>query len=179
MVAKLDRLSRSMLDFAALMNAAQKQGWALVALDLGVDTSTPYGEMMANVLATFAQFERRLISQRTKEALAQKRAAGVQLHDQSRRIRILAGTAGDGRCCTGDSGSVDPAGNAVAGRVERSSTGAAAACACHAREEGGASPCAASNVAVRLDCTILQSGALRHERPTVRLYSSRYLATTG
>jgi DNA invertase Pin-like site-specific DNA recombinase len=78
-VAKLDRLSRSMLDFAALMNAAQKQGWALVALDLGVDTSTPSGEMMANVLATFAQFERRLISQRTREALAQKRAAGVRL----------------------------------------------------------------------------------------------------
>jgi DNA invertase Pin-like site-specific DNA recombinase len=78
-VAKLDRLSRSMLDFAALMNAAQKQGWALVALDLGVDTSTPSGEMMANVLATFAQFERRLISQRTKEALAQRRAAGVKL----------------------------------------------------------------------------------------------------
>ena len=78
-VAKLDRLSRSMLDFAALMNAAQKQGWALVALDLGVDTSTPSGEMMANVLATFAQFERRLISQRTKEALAAKRAAGVRL----------------------------------------------------------------------------------------------------
>lgn len=78
-VAKLDRLSRSMLDFAALMNAAQKQGWALVALDLGVDTSTPSGEMIANVLATFAQFERRLISQRTREALAQKRASGVQL----------------------------------------------------------------------------------------------------
>jgi DNA invertase Pin-like site-specific DNA recombinase len=78
-VAKLDRLSRSMLDFAALMNAAQKQKWALVALDLGVDTSTPSGEMMATVLATFAQFERRLISQRTKEALAQKRLQGVRL----------------------------------------------------------------------------------------------------
>jgi DNA invertase Pin-like site-specific DNA recombinase len=78
-VAKLDRLSRSMLDFASLMNAAHEQGWALVALDLGVDTSTPSGEMMANVLATFAQFERRLISQRTKEALAVKRAAGVRL----------------------------------------------------------------------------------------------------
>ncbi len=78
-VAKLDRLSRSMLDFASLMNAAQKQKWALVALDLGVDTSTPSGEMMANVLAVFAQFERRLISQRTKEALAAKRASGVRL----------------------------------------------------------------------------------------------------
>jgi DNA invertase Pin-like site-specific DNA recombinase len=72
-VAKLDRLSRSLLDFAALMNRATREGWALVALDLGVDTTSPVGEAMANVLATFAQFERRLIGLRTKEALAAKR----------------------------------------------------------------------------------------------------------
>jgi DNA invertase Pin-like site-specific DNA recombinase len=78
-VAKLDRLSRSMLDFAGLMATAQKQHWALVALDCAVDTSTPAGEAMAHVLATFGQFERRLISQRTKEALAAKKASGVRL----------------------------------------------------------------------------------------------------
>lgn len=78
-VAKLDRLSRSMLDFTAIMAKASKQGWALVALDCAVDTTTPAGEAMANVLATFAQFERRLIGQRTREALAAKRAAGVRL----------------------------------------------------------------------------------------------------
>ena len=78
-VAKLDRLSRSMLDFAKVMAAAQKQSWALVALDVAVDTSTAAGEAMANVMATFAQFERRLIGQRTREALAVKRAEGVVL----------------------------------------------------------------------------------------------------
>jgi DNA invertase Pin-like site-specific DNA recombinase len=78
-VAKLDRLSRSMLDFTGIMAKASKQGWALVALDCAVDTTTPAGEAMANVLATFAQFERRLIGQRTREALAAKRAAGVRL----------------------------------------------------------------------------------------------------
>jgi DNA invertase Pin-like site-specific DNA recombinase len=78
-VAKLDRLSRSMLDFAALMATAQKQHWALVALDCAVDTSTPAGEAMAHVLATFGQFERRLIGQRTKEALGAKKASGVRL----------------------------------------------------------------------------------------------------
>jgi DNA invertase Pin-like site-specific DNA recombinase len=61
------------------MAKAQKQGWALVALDCAVDTTTPAGEAMANVLATFAQFERRLISQRTKDALAVMRAQGVRL----------------------------------------------------------------------------------------------------
>jgi DNA invertase Pin-like site-specific DNA recombinase len=76
-VAKLDRLSRSMIDFTALMGLARRQSWALVALDCAVDTTTPAGEAMANVLATFAQFERRLIGQRTREALEQKRAQGV------------------------------------------------------------------------------------------------------
>ena len=78
-VAKLDRLSRSMLDFSKLMAKATSEHWALVALDVAVDTSTPSGEAMANMLATFAQFERRLISQRTKEALAVKKASGVRL----------------------------------------------------------------------------------------------------
>jgi DNA invertase Pin-like site-specific DNA recombinase len=78
-VAKLDRLSRSMLDFTAVMAKAQKQGWALVALDCAVDTTTPAGEAMAHVLATFAQFERRLIGQRTREALAVRRTQGVRL----------------------------------------------------------------------------------------------------
>jgi DNA invertase Pin-like site-specific DNA recombinase len=77
-VSRLDRLSRSMADFSALMARAQKRGWALVALDC-VDTTSPSGEMMAHVLATFAAYERRLISQRTKDALAVKRAQGVRL----------------------------------------------------------------------------------------------------
>jgi DNA invertase Pin-like site-specific DNA recombinase len=78
-VAKLDRLSRSLLDFAGLMAKAQRQGWGVIALDVQVDTSTASGEAMANMLATFAQFERRLIGQRTKEALEIKKASGVRL----------------------------------------------------------------------------------------------------
>ncbi len=67
------------MDFAALMERSRRKGWALSALDLGVDTTTPSGEMLANVLAVFAQFERRLISQRTRDALLVKRAQGVRL----------------------------------------------------------------------------------------------------
>ena len=78
-VSKLDRLSRSLLDFASLMERARRKGWGLVALDLGVDTSSPSGEMLASVLAVFAQFERRLIGERTKAALAVKRASGTRL----------------------------------------------------------------------------------------------------
>jgi DNA invertase Pin-like site-specific DNA recombinase len=79
MVAKLDRLSRSAGDTALLLDRAQKERWALIALDFDLDTSTPVGEMVANVLASFAQFERRMIGLRTKEALAQKKAQGVRL----------------------------------------------------------------------------------------------------
>ncbi|TCK25431.1 recombinase family protein [Pseudonocardia endophytica] len=76
--AKLDRVSRSVRDFAGLLDRAQRNGWRLVLLDLG-DTSTPAGEMTANIIASAAQYERRLIGQRTREGLAAKRAAGVRL----------------------------------------------------------------------------------------------------
>lgn len=78
-VAKLDRLSRSLLDFASLMARAQARGWNLVALDLGIDLSTPAGEFLASVMASAAQWERRIIGQRTREAMAAKKAAGVRL----------------------------------------------------------------------------------------------------
>jgi DNA invertase Pin-like site-specific DNA recombinase len=73
--AKLDKHSQALLDLATLIATAQKQGWALVALE----TTTPAGEAIANVLATFAPCEHRLISKRTREALALKRSQGVRL----------------------------------------------------------------------------------------------------
>ena len=48
-------------------------------MNIGVDTSTPAGEMMVSVMASFAQYERRLIGQRTKDALAALKARGVRL----------------------------------------------------------------------------------------------------
>ena len=78
-VAKLDRLSRSLLDFAALMAQAQRDGWSIVALDIGVDTSTVNGELVANIIMALAQWERRLIGQRTKDALAVVKRRGVKL----------------------------------------------------------------------------------------------------
>jgi DNA invertase Pin-like site-specific DNA recombinase len=56
------------------MDRSRRNGWAVVALGLGVDTTTPAGEMMAGVASVFAQFERRLIGQRTRDALAVKKA---------------------------------------------------------------------------------------------------------
>lgn len=78
-VAKLDRLSRSIINAANIIAAAQKQGWALVVLDLGVDLTTAAGRMVAMNLVNFAQYERELISERTTAALAAKRARGERL----------------------------------------------------------------------------------------------------
>jgi DNA invertase Pin-like site-specific DNA recombinase len=61
------------------MERAQREGWNLVALDLGIDLSTPAGEFLASVMASAAQWERRIIGQRTKDALAARKAAGVRL----------------------------------------------------------------------------------------------------
>jgi DNA invertase Pin-like site-specific DNA recombinase len=79
LIAKLDRLSRSVAQGAQVMDRAKRKGWSLVALDFGLDTTTPAGEMVANVILSTAQYERRLIGQRTRDALAAKREQGVRL----------------------------------------------------------------------------------------------------
>jgi len=78
-VAKLDRLSRSVIDAAQTIERARREGWNLVALDLGVDFSTAAGTAMAQMTAVFAELERRLIGERTRAALAVKKAQGVRL----------------------------------------------------------------------------------------------------
>jgi len=78
-VSKLDRLARSLGDFAQIMDRARSGGWSLLALDAAVDSTTPAGEFTATVIAGAAVYERRLISARTRDALAEKRAAGVRL----------------------------------------------------------------------------------------------------
>jgi DNA invertase Pin-like site-specific DNA recombinase len=78
-VAKLDRLSRSIVNATNIIEAAQTQGWSLVVLDLGVDLTTAAGRMVAMNLVNFAQYERELISERTKAGLAAKRARGERI----------------------------------------------------------------------------------------------------
>lgn len=78
-VAKLDRLSRSLVDFGHMLEQARAKGWKIVVLDMDLDMTTAAGEMTANTLMNFAQFERRLIGERTKSALAVKKAQGVKL----------------------------------------------------------------------------------------------------
>ena len=94
-VSKLDRLGRSVIDVLNILERIKECGAQVKLLDLGMDTTTPAGEMMLTVMAAFAQFERRMISQRTKDALAAARDKGVvlgrpQTVDREKVRRLLA-----------------------------------------------------------------------------------------
>ena len=78
-VAKLDRLGRSALDVIGLARQAEDEGWDVVILDLGLDTTTPVGRFTLTIIAGVAELERDLIRQRTREALAALKARGVRL----------------------------------------------------------------------------------------------------
>lgn len=71
-----ERESRSSLATASPLERAKRRGWALIALDLGVDTATPTGELFAGITALVAQYERRLIGARTSAAMQAMKAAG-------------------------------------------------------------------------------------------------------
>jgi site-specific DNA recombinase len=78
-IAKLDRLTRSIRDAADLVALCQKQGVALISLAESLDTSSAMGRMMVNFLAMLAEFERDNTAERTRTALAHKRAKGEKL----------------------------------------------------------------------------------------------------
>jgi DNA invertase Pin-like site-specific DNA recombinase len=90
MASKLDRLSRSTLDFSAMLDAALADGWQIMVLDLGVDMSAPAGEFMASVMAAMAQWERRIIGQRTRDALEVRKNEGVRLGRPTRVDPVTA-----------------------------------------------------------------------------------------
>ena len=76
-VAKLDRLSRSVYDFIGITEKAKSQGWDICIKDLKIDTTHPNGELVLTVLSAISQWERRMISLRTRESLDVKRSQGI------------------------------------------------------------------------------------------------------
>jgi DNA invertase Pin-like site-specific DNA recombinase/peptidoglycan hydrolase-like protein with peptidoglycan-binding domain len=75
-VSDLRRVSRSIVDLGALMEWFRDAQAALIALDLGVDTSTPAGHELAATLITLGDWERERIATRTRRGLAAVRASG-------------------------------------------------------------------------------------------------------
>ena len=75
-VYKYDRLSRSMLDFLQLLDFFKKRGVSFVSVSQRFDTSTPMGEVTLNILLTFAQFERQMTAERTRDKMRAARRRG-------------------------------------------------------------------------------------------------------
>lgn len=75
-VTKLDRLARSVADLVAITALLKKKGVALRVLALNLDTATPTGALMLNLLGSIAEFERELMLERQREGIAKAKAEG-------------------------------------------------------------------------------------------------------
>src|SRR5262249_51485617 len=76
LVYKLDRLSRSLLDFARLMEIFEKYHVAFVSITQQINSATSMGRLVLNMLLSFAQFEREIIAERTRDKIAAARRKG-------------------------------------------------------------------------------------------------------
>lgn len=75
-VTKLDRLARSVADLVDITKLLELKGVTLRILNLNLDTSTPTGKLMLNMLGSIAQFERELMLERQAEGIAKAKAEG-------------------------------------------------------------------------------------------------------
>lgn len=75
-IVRLDRLGRSLAELLATMTMQRERQIALLSLEEKIDTSSAAGELVFHVFGAIAHFERRLISERTKDGVAAARAKG-------------------------------------------------------------------------------------------------------
>jgi site-specific DNA recombinase len=75
-VYKVDRLSRSLLDFTRMLSIFEKHNVSFVAVTQQFNTSTSLGRLTLNILLSFAQFERELIGERTRDKMSAARKKG-------------------------------------------------------------------------------------------------------
>lgn len=98
-VTKLDRLSRSIMDFAVIVKRARDNGWSVICLEPAVDMSTPEGDLFAKMLVMFAEYERKVIGGRTRVAMEHVRASGgeglISVDLEARMLQM----ADDGMSC--------------------------------------------------------------------------------
>ena len=75
-VTKLDRLARSMRNLLELVDTIRDAGAALRVLAMNLDTGTPTGKLMLNVLGSVAEFERTMMLERQREGIAKAKSEG-------------------------------------------------------------------------------------------------------
>lgn len=76
-VYKIDRLSRSLMDFAKLVEVFERRGVTFVSVTQSFNTTTSMGRLTLNILLSFAQFEREVIGERIRDKVAASRKKGM------------------------------------------------------------------------------------------------------
>lgn len=92
LVWKLDRLSRSLKDLLHILEKLEAAGAGFRSLTESIDTTTPAGRMMMQMVGSFAEFERAMIRERTSAGLAEARAVG---RIGGRRAKLTPGQRSD------------------------------------------------------------------------------------
>ena len=78
-VAKLDRLTRSVKDLCELLERFERRGVALISVAESLDTSSAAGRLVLNIMTAVSQWEREAIGERTRDAMSHKRANGERV----------------------------------------------------------------------------------------------------
>ena len=85
MVTKLDRIGRSLQHLLSLFDEFQKKGVHFISITQNIDTSSSIGKFQLQILGAFAEFERNIISERTKEGLKGVKNVGKRGKDKNSR----------------------------------------------------------------------------------------------
>lgn len=97
-VARLDRLARSLANLVRYIDLSRKQRWGIVALDMDLNTTTANGRLVTRIIASVAEWESEINGERVRDGMAEARACGKvfgfrQLADPSTIERILTARA--------------------------------------------------------------------------------------
>jgi len=87
-VYKVDRLSRSLMDFARIMGAFDRQNVSFVSVTQQFNTTTSMGRLTLNILLSFAQFEREIMGERIRDKLAAQRRRGKWTGRRGRAAKV-------------------------------------------------------------------------------------------
>jgi DNA invertase Pin-like site-specific DNA recombinase len=90
-VAKLDRLTRSVKDLCGLLELFEKRGVALVSVAESLDTGSAAGRLVITIMAAVSQWEREAIGERTRDAMRHKRSNGERVGNIAYGYRLGAG----------------------------------------------------------------------------------------
>src|SRR5712672_4110668 len=87
-IAKLDRLTRSVKDLCTLLERFERRGVALVSVAESLDTGSAAGRLVLNIMTAVSQWEREAIGERTRDAMAHKRTNGERVGNIAYGFRL-------------------------------------------------------------------------------------------